>query len=130
MGNSKVNRPFHSAWGFLWQVIKPYRWWYLLMFQAPVFTAFYIFANNYSFKLLVDAFSTEHITSYHQLLFPIVLFISAQVSLDVFWRLSDFAEWKAEPYARQRLLSTAYDYVQYHSYNYRCAPWKAEGRGA
>ena len=118
MDTSDLKHPFHSAWNFLWQVIKPYRWWYVLMFQAPVFTAFYIFANNYSFKLLVDAFSSETITSYHQLSFPIALFITAQIILDVVWRISDFAEWKAEPYARQRLLSSAYNYVQYHSYNY------------
>ena len=119
MGNSSdLKYPFHSPWNFLWQVIKPYRWWYVLMLQAPLFTAFYIFANNYSFKLLVDAFSSQTVAEYSQLCFPIVLFISAQIALDLFWRLSDFAEWKAEPYARQRLLSSAYDYVQYHSYNY------------
>ena len=42
-----------TVWQFLWHVIKPYRWWYALMLQAPVLTAFYIFANNYSFKLVV-----------------------------------------------------------------------------
>lgn len=88
------------------------------MLQAPVLTAFYIFANNYSFKLLVDAFSNQTITSYSQLVFPIVLFITAQIVLDVVWRISDFAEWKAEPYARQRLLSSAYNYVQHHSYQF------------
>ncbi|MBN9228597.1 MULTISPECIES: ABC transporter ATP-binding protein [Legionella] len=118
MDTFDLKHPFHSAWNFLWQVIKPYRWWYVLMFQAPLLTAFYIFANNYSFKLLVDAFSNETITSYYQLVFPIVLFITAQIVLDVVWRISDFAEWKAEPYARQRLLSSAYNYVQHHSYTY------------
>ncbi|MCW8471889.1 ABC transporter ATP-binding protein/permease [Fluoribacter gormanii] len=118
MDTSDLKYPFHSAWNFLWQVIKPYRWWYVLMFQAPVLTAVYIFANNYSFKLLVDAFSSETIASYHQLVFPITLFITAQIVLDVVWRISDYAEWKAEPFARQRLLSSAYDYVQHHSYNY------------
>ncbi|KTD14762.1 multidrug ABC transporter ATPase/permease [Legionella gratiana] len=118
MNTSDLKYPFHSVWNFLWQVIKPYRWWYVLMLQAPVLTALYIFANNYSFKLIVDAFSNETINSYHQLLFPILLFIIAQITLDVVWRISDFAEWKAEPYARQRLLSSAYNYVQYHSYSY------------
>ncbi|MCW8399554.1 ABC transporter ATP-binding protein/permease [Legionella sp. PATHC038] len=118
MDGLDLKYPFYSAWNFLWQVIKPYRWWYVLMFQAPVLTAIYIFANNYSFKLLVDAFSNETITSYYQLVFPIVLFITAQIVLDVVWRISDFAELKAEPHARQRLLSSAYNYVQHHSYNY------------
>lgn len=109
---------FPTAWQFLWQVIKPYRWWYILMLQAPILTAFYIFANNYSFKLLVDAFSRGSDIQYTQLVFPITVFITAQIALDVIWRVSNFAEWKCEPYARQKLLSMAYDYVQYHSYSY------------
>jgi len=107
-----------TAWQFLWQVIKPYRWWYVLMLQAPVLTAFYVFANNYSLKLLIDAFSMESTITYAHLTFPIALFITAQIVLDVIWRLSNFAEWRAEPYARRQLLLTAYDYVQYHSYSY------------
>ena len=107
-----------TIWKFLWLVIKPYRWWYVLMLQAPILTAFYIFANNYSFKLLIDAFATQSPIEYGQLIYPIVLFITAQIILDVIWRLSNFAEWKSEPFARQRLLSIAYDYVQHHSYSY------------
>jgi len=107
-----------SVWSFLLQVIKPYRWWYALMLQAPVLTAFYIFANNYSFKLLIDAFSSEAPIEYSYLIFPITLFITAQIALDIIWRLSDFAEWKCEPYARRKLLLIVYDYVQHHSYNY------------
>ncbi len=107
-----------TVWQFLWNVIKPYRWWYVLMFQAPILTAFYIFANNYSFKLLVDAFSGGSSIQYSQLLVPITLFISAQIALDVIWRVSNFAEWNCEPFARRRLLSSAYSYVQHHSYSY------------
>lgn len=106
-----------SPWSFLWSVIKPYRWWYLLLFQAPVLTALYFFANNYSFKLIVDAFSAESV-SWSELSFPIILFISAQVFLDVIWRLSDIAKWKAEAHVRKNLLAKAYDYVQYHSWRY------------
>ncbi len=86
--------------------------------QAPILTAFYVFANNYSLKLLVDAFSREGPVSYEILIHPIVLFIAAQIGLDVVWRLSNIGEWKAEPYARRRLLLTVYDYIQYHSYRY------------
>lgn len=118
MLNQDPGNQVPTAWKFLWQVIKPYRWWYVLILQAPVLTAFYIFANNYSFKLLIDAFSTESTITYGHLTFPITLFITAQIALDVIWRLSNFAEWKAEPYARRKLLLTAYDYVQYHSYSY------------
>ena len=118
MSKQNPNTVPSTVWQFLWQVIKPYRWWYVLMLQAPIFTAFYIFANNYSLKLLVDAFSNESTVEYSQLMFPITLFIVAQIALDVFWRISNFAEWKCEPFARRDLLSRTYNYVQYHSYSY------------
>ena len=118
MVNQESENQGPTTWTFLWQVIKPYRWWYVLMLQAPILTAFYIFANNYSFKLLIDAFSTESTITYAALIFPITLFITAQIALDVIWRVSNYAEWKAEPHARRRLLLTAYDYVQYHAYSY------------
>jgi len=84
-----------SAWKFLWQVIKPYRWWFVLMLQAPVITAFYVFANNYSFKLLTDAFSTGPGISYHHLIWPISVFIGAQILLDFVWRIQNYATWKS-----------------------------------
>ncbi|WP_242602184.1 ABC transporter ATP-binding protein [Legionella nagasakiensis] len=107
-----------TVWGFLWTIIKPYRWWYVLMLQAPLVTAFYVFANNYSLKLLVDAFSRDSVVGYHHLIYPIALFITAQIILDLSWRISNIAEWKAEPFARRNLLLKAYNYIQYHSYNY------------
>ncbi|MFZ4077707.1 MAG: ABC transporter ATP-binding protein [Legionellaceae bacterium] len=107
-----------TVWQFLWTIIKPYRWWYVLMMQAPLLTAFYVLANNYSLKLLVDAFSVGSGIEYASLIFPISLFIGAQIGLEVVWRLSNFAGWKAEPLVHRKLLLTAYDYVQYHSYRY------------
>ncbi|MCP0914649.1 MULTISPECIES: ABC transporter ATP-binding protein [Legionella] len=104
---------------FLWSIIKPYRWWYILLFQASFVTALYVFANNYSLKLLVDAFSLETSAGeMHHLIYPITLFIAAQIILDISWRLSNIAAWKAEPHIRRNLLLTAYDYVQHHSYAY------------
>jgi ATP-binding cassette, subfamily B, bacterial len=65
MKDKDLTSPYSSPWQFLWQNIKPYRWWYALMFQAPVLTALYIFANNYSLKLLIDNFSTGSTIEYH-----------------------------------------------------------------
>lgn len=107
-----------SIWGFLWKIIKPYRWWYFVQFQAPIFTAFYFFANNYSFKLIDEAFFLNESIQYNQLFFPIGLFILAQIFLDIVWRISDFAEWKSQPYVRRKILSAAFDYIQYHSFSF------------
>lgn len=102
---------------FLWEIIKPFKWWYALMLQAPLITALYVFANNYSLKLLIDAFSNSS-SDYSHLGYPVTLFIVAQIALDVTWRLSNIAEWHAEPPARRALLLKVYDYVQYHSHSY------------
>jgi len=103
---------------FLWEILKPYKWWCLLMLQAPLFSAFYVFGYNYSLKLLINAFSNEPRIEYSQLVFPIFLFMAAQIGLDVSWRFSNFAEMKAEPSARRTLLLRAYNYTQYHSYSF------------
>jgi len=103
---------------FLWGIVKPYRWWYALILQAPVVSAFYLFANNYSLKLLVDGFSIATDTGYTHLLYPIGLFIAAQIALESAWRLCNFAVWKTQPYVQRQLLLSVYDYVQYHSYTY------------
>lgn len=112
------NHNILTTWTFLWGIIKPYRWWYVLMLQAPVVSAFYLFANNYSLKLLIDAFSIETTTNYRHLLYPIGLFIAAQIALETAWRLFNFSAWKTQPFVQRKLLLSIYDYVQYHSYSY------------
>jgi ATP-binding cassette subfamily B protein len=88
------------------------------MFSAPVISSFYPFAYNYAIKLFLDIMATESVITYHKLLIPIVLFLSAQIILDLCWRISNIAEWKAEPYVRRSILLKSYDYVQHHSYQY------------
>lgn len=103
---------------FLWQVIKPYKWWYVLMLQAPIVGAIYVFANYYSIKLLVDAFAVGGDIEYSSLMKPIILFILAQIILNIAWRVSGIAEWKCEPFVRRAILLKVYDHVQHHSYTF------------
>lgn len=105
-----------SIYTFLWKVIKPYKWHYAIMLMAPILGAFYDFANNYALKLVVDAFSTEQAVTNAVLLPPIIIFIAAQILLDLVWRIADVAEWRSEPYVRQSILLKVYDYVQHNPY--------------
>lgn len=107
-----------SIYTFLWPIIKPYRWWFVLIFQAPILTAFYFPMNNYAIKTIVDAFSQHEVLHYGQLVLPISVFIAAQIGLDFCWRLHDIAEWKAEPYVHRGIILNAYDFIQHHSYGY------------
>lgn len=103
---------------FLWQVIKPYKWWYLLMMQAPIIGAFYNVANMYSLKLVVDAFGKSVVPEYSDLLYPISLYIGAILMMELAWKISQFSWMKSQPFVRIDITSKAYDYVQHHSYTF------------
>lgn len=103
---------------FFWQHIKPYKWYYVVMLIAPIVSSFYPFAYNYSIKLVLDTMVSEETITYARLTIPIILFLSAQFMLDLVWRISSIAEWKAEPYVRRSILLKSYDYVQHHSYQF------------
>lgn len=107
-----------SIYTFLWSVIRPFKWHYVVMLMAPILGAFYDFANNYAIKLVVDAFSGTGEVTFQTLRWPISLFIGAQVMLDVLWRGADIAEWRAEPYVRQSILLKVYNYVQHYPYQF------------
>lgn len=111
------NAQFRSIYAFLWTVIRPFKWNYSIMLIAPILGAFYDFANSYAIKLVVDAFSIEHQITYHAF-WPIVIFIGAQIFIDVLWRVADFMEWRTEPYVRQSILNSVYDYVQHNPYHF------------
>ncbi len=103
---------------FLWSVIKPYKWWYLLMMQAPIIGSFYKVANSYAVKLVVDAFTGEAIPEYSDLVYPITLFVGAILVMEMGWRISHFAWMKSQPFVRVNITAKAYDYMQNHSYNF------------
>lgn len=103
---------------FLWSVIKPYKTWYLLMMQAPIISAFYGVANMYALKLVIDAFTAANIPEYHDLLFPILLYCGSILTLELVWRVSQFAWLKSQPFVRADIVSKSYDYVQNHSYSF------------
>lgn len=101
---------------FLWQIIKPYKWYYVFMMQAPIIGAFYNVANMYSLKLVVDAFGKSEIPQYSDLLYPIGLYIGSILLLELVWKISQFSWMKSQPFVRIDITSKAYDYVQNHSY--------------
>ncbi len=103
---------------FLWSIIKPYKWWYLLMMQAPIIGGFYNVANMYSLKLVVDAFGGAAIVQYGDLFLPIALYIGSILLLETTWRVSQFAWMKSQPFVRADIVAQSYAYVQNHSYQF------------
>ena len=60
---------------FLWEVIKPYRYYYLMMALAPLGSGIYPILYNYAVKLVIDIFTIETSITVHQALVPIAVFI-------------------------------------------------------
>jgi len=108
----------NNALKFLWKMIHQYRWHYFVMMIAPITTAFYPFLYNYSVKLILDILTTVETFTYTDLLYPIVLFLSVQLLINVVWRISNILEWKIEPVVRRNIITASYDYVQHHSYKF------------
>lgn len=109
---------YKSIFAFFWQHIKPYKWFYFVMLIAPIVGSFYPFAYNYSIKLFLDKISSDSALNYSHLIFPITLFLLAQLILEIVWRISNIAEWKSQPYIRRSILLSSYGYVQHHSYKF------------
>lgn len=106
----------NSIPSFLWMHIKPYKWHYAIMMLAPIVSSFYPLFYNYSIKLFLDTMSSNQSITYQDILTPIIIFISAQLAMDLFWRISNVAQWKSEPYVSSNILSYSYNYVQTHSF--------------
>ncbi|MDX2082941.1 MAG: ABC transporter ATP-binding protein [Rickettsiales bacterium] len=103
---------------FLWSIIKPYKWWYVLMLQAPIISSFYKVVNSLSLKLLVDSFAKNQVPQYLDLLLPISLFIGAIFFLEMAWRVSHFAWMKSQPFVRIDITAKAYEHISNSSYEF------------
>lgn len=103
---------------FLWQAIKPYKWWYLLMMQAPFANGVYSLLYNYSIKLLIDLFSHHDQINSGMAFWPVFWFVFASIYLEAAWRLHNFAAWRSMPYIMRNVMNRVNDYVMNQSYAY------------
>lgn len=88
------------------------------MIQAPIIGAFYHTANFYAIKLLIDGFTDSENLKYSILIFPIALYVSSVLILEVIWRVRHYAFMKSMPFVRAEIFAKSYDYVQHHSYKF------------
>lgn len=108
----------NSLGKFFWGCIRPYWIFYFLMALAPILGGFYITLNSYVVKMLIDKMVLVEKLSFSSIISPITLFVFTQVYVDLLWRISNWAEWKSEPYVRKEILTRSFAYVQKHSYSY------------
>ena len=96
---------------FLYNIIYPYRFWYLLMLQAPVLASFFIPLNNYALKLLIDNISNYSYFDFSVVLYPFAIFCVACLTNEVSWRIANFADYKSQPKVEATILKQAFDLV-------------------
>ncbi len=99
---------------FFWEIIKPYKWWYVLMLQAPLIASFYPFIFNYSIKTIIDLASENQNKA--QFIAPMLMLVSALIIMETAWRVGQYAFFRSQPFVRYKITLNAYDYLQRHSY--------------
>lgn len=107
----------YTPFRFIFNLAKPYKWSILLMLQAPIVDALCLFLSNYAFKLVIDSF-VSGATSFQAMLYPIYLYIGANILLELSWRVSDIVELRFTPYFFRDMMAKIYDYVSNHSHKY------------
>jgi ATP-binding cassette, subfamily B, bacterial len=103
---------------FFWNIMKPYKWWLLLMLQAPIVGAFFTPVNSYALKLIVDQVTQNQHFSIDSLMLPIILFCSASVILEVVWRIANYADYKSQPQIEAEIVNQGYAMLLSHRYQF------------
>jgi len=98
--------------------MRPYKWYYALMFQAPVLCGFYFIFYNYGVKLVFDAVEKNTIFSYQAFLIPVTIFIASEVYVNLVWRLSNYAGLKVHPHVTASIRQYIYNKVLYYNYKF------------
>ena len=61
---------------FLFPILKPYKWHYLMMFQIPMVAVAFHVLNGYALKLIVDTSTNgQAVVTKWDIIYPIVIFI-------------------------------------------------------
>lgn len=107
-----------SVFNFLWQAIKGYRRYYLLMLIAPLCGAFYKPIVYYAIKLMVDTIVSAKNLTFSQLLTPLVIYLVADILMSSVWRISQIALWKSEPYVQQSIILSAMQKILSYRYTF------------
>ena len=102
---------------FFWPIIKPYKWYYLLMFQSQIIGPFYYIIAGYSLKLIVDIFAAQNV-AYKDLFYPMYLYIGSALVHEIVSRIGQFGWMKSQPFIRVGITTKAFDCVQNYSYSF------------
>ncbi|WP_287932272.1 ABC transporter ATP-binding protein [Achromobacter sp.] len=92
---------------FVWSAVAGFRRHHALMLLAPAWGALYIPVCYYAIKRIVDALADGRAPAWPTLAGPIALWLAADLSTGLLWRLSTFAAWRSEPWVRRGIVVAA-----------------------
>jgi len=108
----------NSIFSFFWNCVKPYKWYFLLMYQAPIISAFYTPTLGYGSKLLIDSIVENNTLTWEIAIFPIILIAGSRLFMSFLFRVSSYARLNAMPYVKKSITEKAYAYALGHSYTF------------
>lgn len=103
---------------FFWQILRFYKGWLFLMIQAPLIGAFFTPVNQYALKLIVDQITQNDVFTLDQILFPVILYCSASITLEVVWRIANYADYKSQPKIEAQIIDKSYSMLLQHDYRF------------
>lgn len=103
---------------FFAKILKPHKYWLILMFQAPVIGSFFTPVNNYALKLIVDEIAQNQNFTLHHIIFPVILFCGASIILEVAWRIANYADYKSQPKIEAEIVNQSYAMLLLHNYQF------------
>ena len=86
------------------------------MLLGPIIGGFYSPIYNYAIKLIINTISANNNFAYADIILPICIFILARLSLEIGWKINDFARLAAEPEVKKNIILKAYNIIQNSSY--------------
>lgn len=106
---------------FLWQALKPYRRYLVLLALIGFYWAIYNSLTPYVLKLIIDtvvAHDGNRLTIWDAVLPYIVLYLGLWIGVAIDMRLLDWVKLRFFPSLRQDLMNNMFAYLTRHSYRY------------
>lgn len=101
---------------FFYPILKPYKWYYLLIFHIPPIQALFHILNSYSLKLIVNIpYTKGDIWDY---VYPVIILVGFAAFQELVCRIAQWAFTKSQPFIRGEIITKTYEYVQELSTEY------------
>lgn len=92
--------------------------WLALIIQAPIIGAFYVPANNYAVKLIVDHMTGSEVFDFSKITFAVFLFCASAIILEIVWRIANYGDYRSQPEIEAEIIDKSYEMLLSHEYHF------------